>query len=162
MKKYGYRTTAACKLCQKAREECGGSWNGELQKETISHIQSVGCLGQKLVVTAAHNACIRELLQEVNAHGKADRHMKLLTIQTESRLGTLWDQKECTQFCSKDELSETVKEEETKLPWREQGRKPLRHLGMSRGDERGVCTRTCWRSDSRFTEMKSQEEPKPI
>jgi hypothetical protein len=29
---------------------------------------------------------------------------------------------------------------------------------MSRGDERGVCTRTCWRSDSRFTEMKSQEE----
>jgi hypothetical protein len=46
--------------------------------------------------------------------------------------------------------------------YEKQGRKPLRHLGMSRGDERGVCTRTCWRSDSRFTEMKSQEEPKPI
>ena len=56
--------------------------------ETIGHIQSAGCLGQKEVVTAAHNACIRELLQEVNVHGKADRHMRLLTIETESRLGT--------------------------------------------------------------------------
>ena len=87
MQKYGYRKTAACMLCQKAREECGGSWNGELPKETIGHIQSAGCLGQKEVVTAAHNACIRELLQEVNVHGKADRHMRLLTIETESRLG---------------------------------------------------------------------------
>ena len=35
---------------------------------------------------------IRELLREVDGHGKADRHMKLLTIETESRLGTIWDQ----------------------------------------------------------------------
>jgi hypothetical protein len=61
-------------------EESGSSWNRELPKETIGHIQSAGCLGQKEVVTAAHNACIRELLQEVNVHGKADRHMKLFGI----------------------------------------------------------------------------------
>jgi hypothetical protein len=78
----------------------------------------VGCLGQKEVVTAAHNACIRELLQEVNVHGKADRHMKLLTIETESRLGTLWDQEECNQFCSKEELREAARDEEMKIPWR--------------------------------------------
>ena len=90
MQKYGYRKTAACMLCpcQKAHKECGSSWNGELPKETIGHIQSAGCLGQKEVVTSAHNACIRELLQEVKVHGKADRHMRLLTIETESRLGT--------------------------------------------------------------------------
>jgi hypothetical protein len=87
--RYGYRKTAACVLCQKAHAECGSSWNGELPKETIGHIQSAGGLGQQEMVTAAHNACIRELLQEVNVHGKADRHMKLLTIETESRLGTL-------------------------------------------------------------------------
>jgi hypothetical protein len=98
MQKYGYRKTAACMLCQKAHEECGSSWNGELPKETIGHIQSAGCLGQKKVVTAAHNACTRELLQEVKVHGKADRNMRLLTIETESRLGTLWDQEECNQF----------------------------------------------------------------
>ena len=65
-----------------------------LPKETISHIQSVGCLGQKEVVTASHNACIRELLWEIEVHGKADRHMKLLTLEKESSLGSLWDQEQ--------------------------------------------------------------------
>jgi hypothetical protein len=87
----GKRRRACC--VRKRVRSVGGNWNGELPKETISHIQSAGCLGQKEVVTAAHSACIRELLQEVNVHGKADRHMKLLTIKTERRLGTLWDQK---------------------------------------------------------------------
>ena len=53
----------------------------------IGNIQSSGCLGQKQVVTAAHNACSWELLQEVSVHGKADRHMRLLTIETESKKG---------------------------------------------------------------------------
>jgi hypothetical protein len=117
MQKCGYRKTAACMLCQKAHEECGSSWNGELPKEIIGHIQSTGCLGQKEVVTAAHSAWIRELLQEVNVHGKADRHMRLLTIETESRLGTLWDQEEYNQFCSKEELWEAARDEEMKIPW---------------------------------------------
>ena len=45
--------------------------------------------GQKEVVTAAHNACIRELLQEIDVHGIADRHMKLLTLKSERSLGSL-------------------------------------------------------------------------
>jgi hypothetical protein len=94
MVKYGYKEKAECTLCKKAHEESGSSWNREVPKETIGHIQSVGCLGQKEVVTAVHNACIRELLKEIDVHGKADRHMKLLTVETESRLGTLWDE-EC-------------------------------------------------------------------
>ena len=83
-------------FCQKAIEECGSSWIGEPLKETIGHI----------------------LLQEVNVHGKADRHMRLLTIETESRLGTLWDQEECNQFCSKEELWKAARDEEMKIPWR--------------------------------------------
>ena len=75
--------------------------------------------GQKEVVTAAHNACIRELLQEIDVHGKADRHIKLLTLERESSLGSLWDQEQCAQFCSKDELWEASKEEEMKIPWKE-------------------------------------------
>ena len=85
-------------LCQKAHEECGSSWHGKLPKETISHIQSAGCLGQKEVVTSSHNAFIRELIQEVNVHWKEDRHLTLLKIKTESRLDKLWDQEECNQF----------------------------------------------------------------
>ena len=85
MQKYGYRKTAACTLCQKAHEECGRSWNGEVPKQTTGHIQSEGCLGQKEVVTAAHSACIRELLQEVNVHGNADTHMRLFTMEAQKR-----------------------------------------------------------------------------
>ena len=117
MQKYGYRKMAPCMLCQKAHEKCGSSRKGVMQKETIGHIQSAGCLGQKKVVTAAHNACIQELLQEVNQHGEADRHMRLLTIKTESRLGTLWDQEGCNQFCSNEELWESARDEEMKIPW---------------------------------------------
>ena len=76
----------------------------------------MGCLGQREVVIADHNACIRELLQEVNVHGKADRHMRLLTIETESRFGTLWDQEGCNQFFSKEELWEAARDEERKIP----------------------------------------------
>ena len=46
--------------------------------------------------------------------------MKLLTIEKESRLGTLWDQEQCTQFCSKDELWDAAKEEEMRIPWKEE------------------------------------------
>jgi hypothetical protein len=115
--KYGYKEKAECTLCKKAHEENGSSWKGELPKETIGHIQSAGCLGQKEVVTAAHNACIGELLQAVDMHGKTDRHMKLLTIEKEGR--TLWDQEQCTQVCSKEELWEAAKEEEMRIPWKE-------------------------------------------
>ena len=45
--------------------------------------------------------------------------MKLLTVETESRLGTLWDQEQCMQLCSKDELWEAAKAEEMKIPWKE-------------------------------------------
>jgi hypothetical protein len=51
-------------------------------------------------------------------HGKEDRYIKILTLERESSLGTLWDQDQCA-FCSKDELWEAVKEEEMKIPWKE-------------------------------------------
>ncbi len=139
--KYGYKRTAECIQYKKVHAESGSSWNRELPKETIGHIQSAGCLGvgQKEVVTAAHNACIRELLQEVNVHGKANRHMKLFTIETESRLGTLWDQEQCMQFCSKDELWEAAKEEEMKIPWKEASEgQPVVGSSERRGDENPV------------------------
>jgi hypothetical protein len=65
-------------LCQKAHEECGSSWKGELPKERIGHIQSAGCLGQKEVVTAAdqkecNHFCSKEGLWEA----ARDEEMKI-------------------------------------------------------------------------------------
>jgi hypothetical protein len=68
----------ACYVRRHMRVEAAGT-------ESCRRRQSVTFRAQG---TAAHNACIRELLQEVNVHGKADRHMRLLTIETESRLAT--------------------------------------------------------------------------
>ena len=69
-----------------------------------------------------HNAYIRKFLQEVNVHGNADTHMRLFTMEAESMLGTLWDQEECNQFCSKEELWAAAREEEMKIPWLERMR----------------------------------------
>jgi hypothetical protein len=38
------------------RHDTHQNGSGELPKETIGHVQSAWCLGQKEVVTAAHNA----------------------------------------------------------------------------------------------------------
>ena len=45
------------------------------------------CLVQKEVVTDFQNSCFRELLQEVNVHGKVDRHMRLLKIEMKKQVG---------------------------------------------------------------------------
>jgi hypothetical protein len=49
--------------------------------------------------------------------------MKLLKIETESRLGILWDQAECNQFCSEEELWEAARDEEMKIGQRMRGRR---------------------------------------
>ena len=63
--------------------------------------------------------------------------MRLLTIETESRLGTLWDQEEYNQICSKEEVWEAARDddnddllfvlaetEEMKIPWKEANEGP--------------------------------------
>ena len=44
---------------------------------------------------------------------------KIMPWAWESSLGTLWDQEQCTQVCSKEELWEAAKEEEMRIPWKE-------------------------------------------
>jgi hypothetical protein len=39
-------------------------------------------------------------------------------------LGKLWDQEECNQFCSKEELWEEARDEEMKIPWQEANEGP--------------------------------------
>ena len=45
--------------------------------------------------------------------------MEEARVVTERSLGSLWDQEQCAQFCSKDELWEAAKAEEMKIPWKE-------------------------------------------
>ena len=43
----GYRRTAACMLCQKAHEESGSSWNGELPEEKSAAFRAHGALDKR-------------------------------------------------------------------------------------------------------------------
>jgi hypothetical protein len=89
MLKYGYKRTAACTLCQKAHEDSGTLWNGELPKKTIGNIQEGG--------------------QTHETPHDWDRK------QVEHTLGP----RTVYAICSKDELWEAAKEEEMKIPWKD-------------------------------------------
>ena len=84
MQKYGYRKTAACMLCQKAHEEC-------YRRRQSATFRAQGALdkrrwSQPRTMRASGNCYKKSMCM-----GKADRHVKPLTIETESRLGTLSD-----------------------------------------------------------------------
>jgi hypothetical protein len=116
MQKYGYRRTAARMLCQKAHEDIEAAETESCQRRQSADCQSATFRAQGALDKGSSHSraqCVHPgAIQEVNVHGKADRHMKLLTIETESRLGTLWDQEECNQFCSKEELWEAARDED--------------------------------------------------
>ncbi len=57
--------------------------------------------------------------EDQGAELRKELRTKSEELERESSLGTLWDQEQCTQFCSKDELWEAAKEEEMKIPWKE-------------------------------------------
>jgi hypothetical protein len=64
--------------------------------------------------------------------------MRLLTIEIEHRLDTLWDQEGCNQFCSKEELWEAARDEEMKIPWMEANEGPPvteQHVKKDSGSE---------------------------
>ena len=118
--KIGYRATAGCRLCLRIREERGENPQGEVQAESIGHIQSAGCLGQSEVVTTAHNRCIRDLLRDIQTHTKKSSGLKMLTLESEQTIGKLWEQKECGSICQKQELWEAAKETEMNIPLQRQ------------------------------------------
>jgi hypothetical protein len=76
----GERRRARCVRRRMRSAEAAGKESCQRSGDNWPHPER-GCE----VDIAAHNACIRELLQEVNAHGKADRHMRPFTIETQSR-----------------------------------------------------------------------------
>jgi len=75
--------------CLRIREERGKNSQGEVQAESIGHIQSAGCLGQSEVVTAAHNRCIRDLLRDIQTHTKKSSGLIMLTLESEQTIGKL-------------------------------------------------------------------------
>ena len=85
----------------------------EIPRETVGHISSAGCKGQKEVVTLAHNNVFRDLMFVIARHQKKTGVKDFTTLVT---LGSLWEREEYINMCSKEELWEAVAAEEAKTP----------------------------------------------
>ena len=107
-----------CSLCRKAlRAEKGVNFcEWEVLRETVVHISSAGCKGQKEVVTLAHNNVFRDLMFDIARHQKKTSVKDFTTSGTEKTLGSLWEREEYIDMCSKEELWEAVAADEAETP----------------------------------------------
>ena len=71
--KTGKMQSAGCRLCKIAREARGESIDG-LANETHGHINSAGCEGMAITVTAAHHSIWRHLYHSMHAAKKPKKH----------------------------------------------------------------------------------------
>jgi len=107
-----------CSLCRKAlREEKGANFcEWEVPRETVGHISSAGCKGQKEVVTLAHNNVFRDLMFDIARHQKKTSVKDFTTLGTEKTLGSLWEREEYINMCSKEDLWKAVTAEGANTP----------------------------------------------
>ena len=82
-------------MCRQALEERatnGGGFSEEnVPDQTIGHISSAGCWGQRAVVTTAHHSCFDAPMADVIKHVGKESARVFTTLDTEMALSTLWD-----------------------------------------------------------------------
>jgi len=83
--KIGTMQSARCRLCRIVQETRGESTDG-LAAETHCHINSAGCEGMAMTVTAAHLS----MYDSMHAAQKPRSKLKFVTLDKESNMSTLW------------------------------------------------------------------------
>jgi len=84
----GKMQSEGCRLCRIAREAQGESTDG-LADETHGYINSAGCEGMVMTVTAAHHSIWRHLYDSMHAAQKPKSTLKFVTLDKESNMSTL-------------------------------------------------------------------------
>ena len=92
----------------------------KIPRETVGHISSAGCKGQKEFVRLAHINVCRDLISDIARHQKMTSVKELTILGTEKTLGSLRQMEEHSNMCSKEDLLVAVAEDEAKTP-REMG-----------------------------------------
>ena len=89
-----------------------------LAAETHGHIRvnSTGCEGMAMTVTAAHHSIWRHLYDSMHAAQKPKSKLKFVTLDKESNISTLWRREEFLRICSKEELAEKAQDIEVTIP----------------------------------------------
>ena len=69
----------------------GGVSDEDVPDQTIGHISSAGCWGQRAVVTATHHNCFDALMADVIKHVGKESSRVFTTLDIEMTLSALWD-----------------------------------------------------------------------
>jgi hypothetical protein len=85
----GARASPRCELCRRERRH-GQEAIERLPEETVAHIQSAGCKGQKKSVIGAHNRCWKYLLCAITKHGEAKHNFEFIGEDKDRQLQSLW------------------------------------------------------------------------
>jgi len=99
------RVSAQARLRRIAQEARGKNTDG-LTVETYSHINSAGCEGMAMTVTAAHHSISRHLYTSMHATKNPKGKLKFVTLIKESNMSTLWRREVFLRICSEEDLSE--------------------------------------------------------
>ena len=94
--------------------------------ETVGHLQSAYCEGQKEVVTAAHNRCNRLILKEVQ---RLAEEVEVLTEDHEEMMAKLWEREELREICPWLELVEVA--------WQQREEQQPSHRSVKKRDHTG-------------------------
>jgi len=112
-----------CNMCRQALEERATNGRNvseeEVPDQTIGHISSAGCWGQRAAVTAAHHNCFDALMADVTKHVGKESSRVFTTLDTEMTLATLWDHEGLEAVCSKEELWKEASIVERSIPLKE-------------------------------------------
>ena len=103
------RSDVGCRLCKKAREQCGASTNN-LPEETYGHTNSAFCDRMATTITAAHCFIWRHLYASMQAVQTPTSKLRFITPDKESSMNTLWKEKEVKQICSRESLTKKTAE----------------------------------------------------
>jgi len=113
--KIGKMQSAGCRLCKIAREARGESTDC-LADETHGHINSAGCEGIAITVTAAHHSIWSHLYDSMHAAQKPKSKLKFVMLDKESNMSTLWRREEFLRTCSNEELAEKAQNIQVTMP----------------------------------------------
>jgi len=68
------------------------------------------------IVTAAHHSIWRHLYDSMHAAQKPKSKLKVVTLDKESNMSTLWRREEFLRICSKEDLTEKAQDIEVTIP----------------------------------------------
>ena len=124
LNKIGRGQGTGCTLCRQKQVE--GCKPEKRVPETVGHLQSAYCEGQKEVVTAAHNRCNRLILKEVQ---RLAEEVEVLTEDHEEMMAKLWEREELREICPWLELVEVA--------WQQREEQQPSHRSVKKRDHTG-------------------------